>query len=198
MICVLPGMGADARMFPAPWRRLPDSVFPGWGDMDEKESISSVAEEITNRNGIRDGDILIGSSLGGMVAAEIAKIRQIKMLFLVGSARGPEELNGILRHLRSFARELPIRVAQETVAPFAGQLGAMFRDADPRFVRNMTKAIFEWRGLPDGITEIHRIHGRHDGIIPPPRDNCELVDGGHLIAMTHAEECVRIVERRLR
>ena len=38
---------------------------------------------------IKDGDYLIGASLGGMVACEITKFRKIPRLYLIGSAVCP-------------------------------------------------------------------------------------------------------------
>jgi hypothetical protein len=73
------------------------------------------------------------------------------------------------------------------------ELAKMFMDSDPAFVRAMCRAIVQWEGLDSPTTELHRIHGRRDRVIPmPPGVECVL-DGGHLIAMTHAPECVAFI-----
>jgi hypothetical protein len=40
-----------------------------------------------------------------------------------------------------------------------------------------------------------RIHGRNDLVILPPKRADLLLNGGHLIAMTHAKECVAFLEQ---
>ena len=66
----------------------------------------------------------------------------------------------------------------------------MFADSQASFIRAMCRAIFTWPGLD--VTRIRplRIHGKNDHVIPPPAKVDRLLDAGHLLAMTHAEECV--------
>jgi hypothetical protein len=60
----------------------------------------------------------------------------------------------------------------------------------------MCAAIFEWEGLGEDVITPLRIHGRSDRVIPLPSHVDLVLDGGHLIAMTHAEECVRFLSGR--
>ena len=39
-----------------------------------------------------------------------------------------------------------------------------------------------------------RIHGKHDHVIPTPAQVDLALDGGHLIAMTQADECARFLK----
>ena len=73
----------------------------------------------------------------------------------------------------------------------------MFAESDPEFVRAMCTAIFQWDGLGETNTKVFRLHGRHDLVIPPPPRVDLLLEGGHLVAMTHAEECAEFVMRSL-
>jgi hypothetical protein len=58
----------------------------------------------------------------------------------------------------------------------------------------MCSAIFQWNGLGVTSTKVFRIHGKHDLVIPPPKQADLLLDGGHLVSMTHAEECVAFIK----
>jgi hypothetical protein len=195
MIHALPGMGANQRMYPAPWRALPDFVAHDWTPYAGEESLAEVAKTMCEQKGIRDGDILIGASLGGMVACEITKLRQIPRLILVGSAVRQEEINTLLAILRPFARVAPIEWLQFSAAKFPSDLAQMFSEGDASFMRAMCAAIFAWDGLGDSETKIYRIHGKHDLVIPPPPKADLLLDGGHLISLTHARECVEFIKR---
>src|SRR5688572_2728523 len=71
MIHALPGMGADHRMFPEPWKTLPGFKAHDWVMTPEIRSVRQLAEVMIEACGIADGDVLIGASLGGIVAGEI-------------------------------------------------------------------------------------------------------------------------------
>lgn len=75
------------------------------------------------------------------------------------------------------------------VYPGMGATGAMFSGA----WLELSDAGFhdwpDWNGLACDVT-ITRIHGKNDLVIPLPSEVLNPIDGGHLIAMTHAQECV--------
>ncbi|MDP1581731.1 MAG: alpha/beta hydrolase [Candidatus Didemnitutus sp.] len=197
MIFALPGMGADHRMYVGPWLRLANCRFLDWPTESTDVSIDALARHIVEKEHICDGAIIIGSSLGGIVACEIAKIRKIEHLFLIGSAQKAEEISGFLRAIHPLVDLAPMAFIQRASGKMPNELCQMFRDTDAQFVRNMCRAIFTWDGLPDKLTQVHRLHGRHDLVIPPPQGVGDLLSGGHLLAMSHAEECVQFIESQL-
>lgn len=194
MIHALPGMGADERMFPSPWNKLPDLFCHNWKCCSNEKSLAAVAETICITGRIKDGDSLIGASLGGMVACEITKIRKIKNLFLIGSAARKEEINSILRILHPLAQVAPLDWLRYSAENVPHELAQMFADANPQFIRAMCFAIFDWNGLDGSSTTTHRIHGKNDLVILPPKNISLLLDGGHLISITHATECVNYIQ----
>lgn len=198
MIYVLPGMGADGGMYSGAWRALPACTFVEWPIYAGEDSIEGIAKRIAREAKIADGSILVGSSLGGIVACEIAKLRNLRHLFLVGSAKNREEISGFLAAIHPFVDLLPMKFIQAAVGKIPNEAVQMFSRSQAEFIRAMCRAIFEWPGLDDGILKPIRIHGRHDHIIPVPRDVQKVVDGGHLIAMTHAQECVEFIRSQIR
>ncbi len=71
----------------------------------------------------------------------------------------------------------------------------MFRVADPAFIKTMCVAASNWSGYVGDLSSILRIHGEEDQIIKCPKD-AEIIKGaGHLVAMTHPGECIRILEK---
>jgi pimeloyl-ACP methyl ester carboxylesterase len=181
-------------MYAGPWRTIPGCIFVDWPAGAQEESIEAIARRIAVSAAISDGAVLVGSSLGGIVACEIAHIRKIESLFLIGSARNKEEINGFLRAVHPLVDLAPLTFIQRASGKLPGDLCSMFSESDALFIRNMCRAIFRWDGLKEGAARVRRIHGRHDLVIPPPGDGEKLIEGGHLIAMTHAEECVRFIE----
>jgi pimeloyl-ACP methyl ester carboxylesterase len=197
MIHAFPGMGADHRMFPAPWRSLPHLIVHDWQPSSGEQSIAELAATMVRTRGIKEGDILIGSSLGGMVACEICKLLEIRELYLVGSARRQSEVNGLLSVMLPLARVAPIDWLKYSASLLPHDLMRMFAHAETTFIRSMCSAISRWEGLGETKTKIYRLHGSRDMVILPPPQVDLLLEGGHLIAMTHAEECATFIRDRI-
>jgi pimeloyl-ACP methyl ester carboxylesterase len=128
-----------------------------------------------------------------MVACEITKIRRIPVLYLIGSAVSPSEVSGLLSALRPLARVAPLDWIRVSAGKIPTECAQMFAGSDTKFVRAMCSAIFEWEGLGATRTRVFRIHGENDLVIPAPEKVDLLLEGGHLISMTHAPECVDFV-----
>jgi pimeloyl-ACP methyl ester carboxylesterase len=195
MIFALPGMGADRRVFPGAWQELEGVKFVEWTPYASARSIPELATAIAAGEGVADGDSLIGTSLGGMVACEIAKLRQIDRLVLVASAVSRDEVSGLLTLLRPLALYAPVKLVKTLSSSVPGDLARMMGDADEGFVRSMCGAIVAWRSSDAAHHGMIRIHGRNDLVILPPKRADLLLNGGHLIAMTHAKECVAFLEQ---
>jgi pimeloyl-ACP methyl ester carboxylesterase len=196
-IHALPGMGADNRMFPGPWKSLPGFQAHDWPRCAAQHSLPEVARTVCQEYGIRHGDILIGASLGGMIACEIAKLRDIEAIYLVGSATSKAEIRRLLAILHPLARFTPFGLARYCAGVIPLAACQVFARLDAAFVRNMCAAIFKWEGIGSCPVRCFRIHGRRDLIIPLPSNVDLLLDGGHMISMTHAEECVGFIRRTL-
>jgi hypothetical protein len=188
----LPGMGADHRMYPAPWTSIPDFVPHDWVHYSGEQSLSEIARSMCDSCQI-NGDDLIGASLGGMVACEITKIRKIFSVFLIGSAVRKEEISTLLAFLHPLAQIAPIDWLQVSAGKIPTELAQIFTSIEPPFVRAMCAAIFKWEGFGPSSTKVLRLHGRHDFVIPPPKAVDLLIDGGHLISMTNAAEYMKFI-----
>lgn len=104
MIHVLPGMGADHKMYSAPaWQRLSEAQFLDWPVYGHEKSVAEVAARVVAEADIADKDTVIGSSLGGIVGCEIAKIVSLKTLVLIGGATNKTEISTLLSLLHPFA-----------------------------------------------------------------------------------------------
>ena len=193
MIHALPGMGADRRMYPAPWPTLPSFVAHNWVRHSGEKTLVEVACSVCEASGIRDGDTLVGSSLGGMVACEITKIRKIPALYLIGSATQKEEVNPLLAKIHPLAQAAPINWLRLSAEKIPTEFSQMFSGIEASFVRAMCAAVFAWDGLGVSETKVYRVHGKFDLMIPPVAKVDLLLGGGHLISITHARECVEFI-----
>jgi len=197
MILVLPGMGADHTMFSAPaWQGIAGARFLDWPAHCGEATIGASADRVIAEAAIPDGATLIGVSLGGIVACEIAKRRRVRALVLVGSAVHPREISGLLAKLKPLARFAPIEFVQRAIGKVPDDVTAMFARGEPAFIRAACAAIFAWEGLDRAAITPVRIHGTHDRVIPIPASVDLALDGGHLVAMTHPGACVDFLRER--
>jgi hypothetical protein len=193
MIHALPGMGADRRMYPKPWSVLPDFRAHDWIRHAGERSVAEVASSMADAWGVRDGDVLVGSSLGGIVSCEITKIRHIPKLFLVGSAVRKEEVSRLLATLHPLAQYAPFEWLRVSAGSIPVELSQMFSGIEASFIRAMCAAVFDWDGGTGSQTQVYRIHGKHDLVIPAPPSVDLLLSGGHLISISHAQECATYI-----
>ena len=196
---ILPGMGADRTLYGAPeWQALSSVRFLDWPDYRGEKTISAIAERVVSEAGISDGATVAGSSLGGIVACEIAMKRRLRNLILIGGAASPGEISKVLEMASPLAALAPISFLQALAGGLPGELAAMFARSDADFIRAACLAIFDWPGLDHSRIRPVRIHGRFDPVIPLPSGADLVVEGGHFIAITHPKDCVGFLKDRFK
>jgi len=184
-------MGANHHMYAGPWRSSLDFDFRDWPSASAPESIVDLAAIIAEQLDYQP-DAIVGSSLGGMVALELASLMGVRDVALLGSAVSHQEVNGLLQLLSPLAGVTPLQLCQTLAGKTPGLLLQMYSEQDPEFIRAMIRSVFRWSY--EGDAAIFRIHGRHDPVIQCEQADVWL-DAGHLVAMTHAEDCVSALVR---
>ena len=197
-IYILPGMGAAASMYGAPFRRLAGVQYLDWPPYREERTIHDIALRIAGEHRIGASDTVGGSSLGGIVAAEIARIVALEKIILIGSTLVPGSISPILKKLSALSENAPVGLMQmfagATCALYENQLLQMFRSSSSLFMKAMSQAVFAWDGNPNPSCPVAQIHGAQDRVIYPPETRAVILpDGGHLIALTHAREVAAFV-----
>ena len=193
---VYPGMGATSEMYKGPWENC-DFTFHSWEPILDCKSIEAYAINLISKHEIKEGDVLIGTSLGGIIACEIANQINISKLCLIGSAIQPQEIKMFLKVIHPIVDYSPLSFIQSLVGKVPNELSRMMSESEGAFIRTMCRAIFQWGGLRSDVP-LYRIHGKSDFVISCPQENVTQIDGGHLIAMTHANECVTFINRSLK
>jgi pimeloyl-ACP methyl ester carboxylesterase len=186
-------------MYGLAFKKLSDVNYIDWPRYTDEDTIPQLARRIIEQHGIGEHDAVGGSSLGGIVASEIAAQIDIGKLILIGSTLMPETINPVLRQLSALSDITPL----DLIRALAGKVGSlhenrllkMFGSADTRFVRVMCKSVFMWPGNPEPTCEVAHIHGAKDHVIYPPSIGAKLLpDGGHMIAMTHEAEVADFIK----
>jgi pimeloyl-ACP methyl ester carboxylesterase len=194
---ILPGMGATSEMYGSLKRELGfNAHFINWPRYQGEISFRQVAEKIIAGNPINENDVVGGSSLGGMIALEVSMILNTRAVVLMGSALKSDEINRVLSMISPLASITPLSLIQ-TIAGKNDRIDSqMFSSSDPEFIRSMCKYISLWPGYLGPIEKVFRIHGQKDHIITCPRSHCDVIENaGHFLAITHANECSKFLEK---
>jgi pimeloyl-ACP methyl ester carboxylesterase len=206
-LVLLPGLGADARLFEPQRQAFPHLMVPPWISPKKKERLEDyaprMAETIPQSPGIPL--ILGGVSFGGMAAYEMSRYLRPKATILISSCHTSRGLHGWIHAGTFVVPWMPVgawSVAKFFASPavrIASHFGArdrdlavtMFKDVDSAFMHWVLSAILRWNPSPlDVDVPIFQLHGRRDLLIPIGRVEPDEVieDGGHMINVTHAEQ----------
>lgn len=207
-VYLIPGQGADYRLFNTinlgeNYRLIPIHCHtPNKGT-----SMAEYARQLFQQIDTSQQYILIGVSLGGMLAVEINELHQAYKTIIISSAKSRNELPVRYR----FQKHIPI---YKWISPKANKKGAlilqpivepdrnkqketfiaMLNDKDPLFLNRTIAMILEWERTtyPEGITHIH---GEKDKTIPIKNIDCNyLIKGGsHMMVLTRGEEISKLL-----
>lgn len=209
-LVLLPGLGADARMFEGQRAVVPSLEVPQWVEPQERESLAGYAERMAKT--IQPGGRLFlgGSSFGGMVALEMARHIDVEGVILIGSCAHPRELRRLIRWSARVSGRMPqafdgvLRLLMPCVlnnlkpggAAQRKLLAEMSRGVSMPFIRWGTYAMVNWAGADDIDVPIFRVHGSHDHVIPVGGiEPTHLVQGaGHVPSMSHSESLNRFLD----
>jgi pimeloyl-ACP methyl ester carboxylesterase len=209
-IYCISGLGADERIFKKLHINGHELKHISWPEFDRYDELPCYAQKVSVL--IPDENpIILGLSFGGMLAVEIGKMRPVKQLILISSAKTANELTkfgGLLRKLivtqvlPAFIYKMP---SDRMYDMFSAQteedkelLRGILKDSDGQFMRWAMKAVTLWRNqtYPEPIMHIH---GTADKIIPaqPVLPDHWIEGGGHMMVYNRADEINAILNKEL-
>lgn len=173
----LSGLGADGRLFAA--------FKPDFGQVksldyidpiDKNETLSDYVKRLAR--GINDTQpfILVGISLGGIMATEIAKIKRPEAIIYISTIKSSQEKTGIFTFIKRF--KITSIFTFKRTQKFIGLakwyfntkdeyllFKSMLRDTSPLFGQWAIHQIMNWNGGPVAIPFI-QINGKLDELFP--------------------------------
>lgn len=203
-LVMIPGLGADARLFEPQRAAFPDLEVVEWIPPRPREPLSGYALRLAE--GVK-GDtppVLVGVSMGGIVALEMARPLGALGMVLVASCRSRRAISRLALPFERAGRMIPdpclvrLQRFRPGVSLAFGPAGdgelrslmAMVAGADTGFVRWAGRVLLTWDPPPDLKVPIRHIHGSRDRIMPCRRAAPDRVvaGAGHLVNMTHAQQ----------
>jgi pimeloyl-ACP methyl ester carboxylesterase len=209
MIYLIPGLGADERVFQnlRPLLRDETQILP-WLTPEPKESLPQYAARMAAVIPPEQAGLLVGVSFGGVVGLEINRIRPRLRTVLVSSIPDASCLPPLLRLIRATGvyRLVPPQLLK--LFPRAGQVYFGVRNGEEyrmfkRILRDMEPVYTRWaihRLLHWDSTNVGRsiqILGTDDRVFPPgPTPVDYLIQGGgHFMVFSHAQEVSEILNK---
>ncbi|MGS4345512.1 alpha/beta fold hydrolase [Myroides odoratus] len=209
-IYVLSGLGVDHRVFDSFEFNNSEVHFVSWIIPFKKETLSSYAKRIAEQIE-EENPVIVGLSFGGMVAVEIAKIRQVSKVILLASAKGRQELpksylfigkckfhHGVPSSFLTYCNFLTYWFFGVSTLEDKKLLKTILADTNPDFLAWAIDAILNWNNKEIPANVIH-IHGSKDRLLPSK--NCSydyLIEGaGHFMTVSHAKEIECLMEENI-
>ncbi len=196
------GLGADERVFSSLSISLP-MVHLLWIEPQPKETLTEYAHRMAHQIPDNEDFVLMGLSLGGMIATEISKIRKPKCTILLSSAIHNTEIPtlyrvigamGILPIIPANWFTLPMFIAKPVfgVSTSSNLLKEYLKHTNRNFLKWAVNAIAHWKtdnALPN--SPVYRVHGTADLILPRIKDKTNthwVKKGTHLMVLEKPKE----------
>lgn len=205
----LPGVGCDERLFGRLDLSGLNVVTLRWPDFRAEDTLRSIAQRMVPAVDANEAHVLVGVSMGGMVAQELAALTHPQKVILISSWTGPKEWPPFVRisarlGLSTFIRDWTMRLAwplkrviDRRAADIDALLWNMAKQQGAGQIRRGTQAILRWEGSPWKGTLV-RIHGDKDIVTPLRFPVDHTVKGGqHVMVLTRAEEVTMLLRSAL-
>jgi len=154
--------------------------------------------------------VIVGISFGGIMAAEIGKLLASEKIILISSVKTRHQLPFYLRAAGKLRLHylLPKFLMQKTNGvvywlfgvrskPEKELLRSVIRDSDPVFTKWAIGKILRWENteiLPNSVS----IHGTKDQLLPYTKADFTVMNGGHLMIVSHAAEVSDLLNKILK
>jgi pimeloyl-ACP methyl ester carboxylesterase len=207
-IFLIPGLGADCRIYNHINLEGYDVVSINWIENAPGDTLTTYAQKLIAQFHIVSGSIIIGNSMGGMIAMEIGKIITCEKIILISSIRTVDEAPGYF----TFFRNIPVyKLVPEKALPsldylldlFFGKLDKnekkLFRDMlknwSPEFLAWAVGAVLGWdnKAVPPNAV---LITGDKDLVFPykNAKDAIIIRGGTHIMIYDKAAEISKILK----
>jgi pimeloyl-ACP methyl ester carboxylesterase len=196
------GLGADSRVFK--YIQLPahcEAVYLDWIKPMKDEKLKDYSLRFAKKIDVTEPFAIVGLSMGGMMATEIAVELKPAATILISSIPLSKQLPFYFRIAgkMNIHKLVPLSLIKSAVIAkrfFTTEtnddktiIAQMVKDMDANFIRWAMNAVVNWKNETKPVSYTH-IHGKKDGILPMrlTKPTHIIPGGGHLIIMTRAKK----------
>lgn len=212
-IFLIAGMGADTRIYNNIELPDEDEVIPvDWIEPDASDTLTTYSQKLIKQYNITYNSIVIGNSLGGMIAIEIAKLMPLNKVILISSIKTINEVPGyfsffkmmplhkiipgkVFTHLGGFIRPVFGGMSPQQLWLFKDMLSK----TSPKFLKWAAGAALKWENttVPPNV---YHITGDKDRVFNYKliKDATIVKGGTHIMIFDKAKEINKILKAILR
>jgi esterase/lipase len=212
IVYYIPGQGADHRLFNN--IELGENYevrFVKYKIPNRGEKMEAYARRLATQIDTTQSFVLMGTSLGGMLATEMTDFLNPEKTIIISSAKCRKELPQRYR----FQRAIPLhklvpkgmmkwgaKIMQPIVEPDRNKeketFKSMLEDKDKRFMKRSVNMIINWERESYDDKIIH-IHGNKDNTLPIKKVKYDyLMEGGsHMMTLTRGKEMSELLKKIL-
>lgn len=200
---LIPGLGADRRLFNKLDLGAHAPHFLDWPTMPEGSTLKDFALALAGNIDATKPHALVGVSMGGMVAQELAALTHSAQVVIISSWKGPQEMPMPIRMMRGkhpermltpavFKHTLPLvrwQMGVETPEDVA-LLDALVQAHPLEQLKIQINACLAWEGPATRVERLVHIHGDADRLMPIAyiKDPMVIKGGGHFMVFNKAGE----------
>lgn len=206
---LIPGMGADHRIYQRFNLKHGKVHFLDWVSPENASNMSEFAQVVSRRIQT-ENNVIVGSSMGGMMAVELSRIVKPEATVLISAPTGAHQFPRILRLVKQTRIHKAVtpdfiprlyRLA-DTFMGFKNEeqrnmFYEMMSKLGPEFIHFSVKAVLEWRNTlpPDG--KFLQIIGSKDVLFNYRKMQNPIVldGGGHFSCFDRSEEICQIINQ---
>jgi pimeloyl-ACP methyl ester carboxylesterase len=210
-VFLIPGLGADCRIF----QRLDlvghEVIDVNWIEPASTDTLASYTQKLIDQYHIGDNSVVIGNSMGGMIAIEIGKTVRLKKIILISSIRTIDEAPDYFDFFRLVPVYKGIPGKVFTSIDFLLELAFgemadddkwlfkdMLKNTSPEFLKWAMSAILHWdnRTIPPNVFQIS---GDKDRVFPYKKlSDATIIKGGtHIMIFDMAPEISKLIREIL-
>jgi len=203
-IYLIPGLGADGRMYTPQLKVLKNATVLEFIKPLKGERLQEYVKRFAERIDTSLPFVLIGTSLGGIIAIELSRIIHPDKVILISSVKHRGELPSWMRAMKYlrlhklltggsfvwFSNSNLKKLMTKRDTEVAQLLRDMHHDADRDFVVWAINEVVNWRGDQNYRANVVHLHGTRDLLFPHFNlKNVQLIKGGsHVMVLTQSHD----------
>lgn len=210
-VWVLPGMGADSRIFKTvkfPWA----ATYLEWIEPKDGESLQAYADRMLTPYDIQENDLIFGYSFGGIVAQEWAATHKVQRIVLLNSLHHQAAVRPLFKKMartnvlkwapRGMIRNLIFFMARLNSKPsrHLDLMLEMMEQFDCEYYRWVLDAVLSWEHK-EPQCPVDFIQGDHDPVFPlfdTSNTRTWILKGAtHLSFQTHGAEISALLKEKV-
>lgn len=207
-IFLISGLGADTRLYNN-IDLLDNEVVPvDWIEPSVTDTLTTYAQKLIHQYHITNGSIVIGTSLGGMIAIEIARQVSLNKVILISSIKTINEAPWYFKAFRTLPLYKPMSgqvlkkmgflmrpIFRKFTADDLWVFEDMLKKSSPKFIKWAVNAVLAWTNetVPSNV---YHLIGDKDMVFSYKhiKDATIIKDGTHIMVFDKAKQINKILK----